>query len=431
MDSKLIIQSAYSLVLFNILNIIQHDDDGDCDWEHCGSNMYQYFDYFMITYLPYDDEYPRTGSFFITFYDKYPMKLIKEAMIEVHQFWKKDVEYVLERCDNNWVVDIEDDAKTSEHDLSCVSEDDENYSDSDGSTLSESTSGLSKKAKLTLQNTLGLVDPDNFLMKPINDYTFMTLFTVANYFDCYRTSPIVPNHLVNHFIVNEPSSFQYLEKIRYNEDEEYNYERITERGHQKNYIFDDSFSTMIWKNKKRIGIPTHDFPSIPYIRNDMDNIIMVKSYAHMADKIIQKDFDYFFNEHYAIRFMKNSGNQYFVILEFSKSYTYEMVSKCIHFMNRLIENEIEESEFIDNYDNLRFMKPIHNKLFFSVIEYSDIETKPDFSTQFLQDIYQGEFQLNEEEYNVEIEYDHFRFHRYRPYNYSLKFEVPDFKYTEY
>ena len=31
----------------------------------------------------------------------------------------------------------------------------------------------------------------------------------------------------------------------------------------------------------------------------------------------------------------------------------------------------------------------------------------------------------------EYEYHHFSFHRYGPYNYSLKFEVPDFEYKEY
>lgn len=390
MDSLKIIQSAYSIVLYNILNIIRHDDDGDCDMNCCGTNTYDYFDHFMITYLPYDDDYPKTGSFYITFYEKYSMKLIKKAMEEVHEFWKKDVEDVLQRCENKWVSKIEGN-------------------------------------ELNLENTIGLFDSERFLMKPMNDYTFMTLFTVANYFDMYRISPVITNHLIDHFIVNESLFYDFLNKIKYNDDQEYDYERITECGHQKDYVFVDSFSRVTHKDMKRIGIPTHDFDSVPYIMDNMENVIMVKAYSHMADKIIQKDFHSFFNEHYSIRFIKNSDLQYLVILEFSKSYTYDMVSKTIRFVNHQIEIEIEESDVTGNYDRIQFMKPIHNRMLFSIIQYDNIETKPNDSTEFLQKMYHEEYVLDEEEYNVEIEYDHFYGHRYNSNNYSSKFETPCFR----
>ena len=73
MDTKSIIQQAYSLVLFKILNEIRRDDDGGCDMEYCGKYKYDYYDHFLITYTPFSDycnTYEMVSIFSITFYEK-------------------------------------------------------------------------------------------------------------------------------------------------------------------------------------------------------------------------------------------------------------------------------------------------------------------------------------------------------------------------
>ncbi len=380
MDSLKIIQSAYSIVLYKILNKIRHDDDGDCDMDLCGTNTYDYFDNYVITYLPYDDDYPRKGAFYITFYQKYDMELINEAMREVHQYWKKDVENVLERCNNNWVVDLYDN-------------------------------------ELTLKNTIDLCDSNNFLMKPLNDYTFMTLFNVANYFDMCRVSPIVPIHLIENFIVYEESFYDYLQQISFQKKAERQYETIRKYGHQKEYVFDDSFTTTIPNNRE--DFPT--FQSTPYMKDDMEDVMMVKAYAHMADKIIKKDFVDVINGDYVIRFLKIGEKQYFAILEFSKSFTYNMVSKSIRYVN-----SIEEYDFTDIYNEMKFMRPIHNKLLISVIDYYD-DDEEEIQTDILKEIYDGEYILNKKKYNIKVEYDHFYSQRYGYNNFSRIFDAPNFR----
>ena len=285
---------------------------------------------------------------------------------------------------------------------------------------------MNNENELNIVNTIGLCDAENFLMKPINDYTFMTLFKVANYFDMYRISPIICNHLIDNFIVQENVFYEYLQKIKYKRNEEFNYEKIIEHGYQKNYVFDNSFIEIIQNDQYEniIQIEKHDFSSTPPITNDMEDITMVKAYAHIIDKITQKDFNYVFNEHYAIQFIKNIDNQYFIVLEFSKSYTYEMVSKSIYFVNQIIENEIENFELIDNFDNINFMKPIHNKLLFSIIDFDNIELKNDISTEIIKNIYNEEFVLDEEEYNTN--FDYFEDNRKSFNNYSKNFDVSRF-----
>jgi hypothetical protein len=205
MESKKIIQSAYSIILYKILNEIRRDDDGDCDIDCCGTFQYEYYDNFLITYSPYDnlEAYDMRGVFYITFYEKYDIKVIKEAMIEVNREWKKDVQNILKKCDNNWVVNVEDEI-------------------------------------LNLENTLGLVDSDNFLMKPLNDNTFMTLFYVPNYFDYERVAKIVPHNLINNFIINEKEFYNRIIKYCY-ENEEYQIERLINSGHQNDYLFHHLF----------------------------------------------------------------------------------------------------------------------------------------------------------------------------------------------
>ncbi len=388
MEAKKIIQAGYSIILYKILNEIRRDDDGDCDIDCCGTFKYEYYDHFLITYTPYDnlEAYDMRGVFYITFYEKYDINLIKEAMLEVHQFWKKDVQSILEKYDNNWVVKVED--------------------------------GI-----LNLENTLGLVDSEHFLMKPLNDTTFMTLFYVPNYFDYYRIAKIAPHHLVNNFIINEKAFYNRIHNYSYNKQDESNeMERLVESGHKNDYVCDYSF-TIIKKVRNKKNGESHHFNLLPYINEKMDPIIMIKAYAHMVYKIVNRDFNNLLNDDYSITFIKNMENDYFVIMEFSKSTSFEMITKSISYVNNIIEEELEENmdieDLVNNENDIAFMKPIHNKMVFSHIHYKNIKIKPVFPNEILTNIYKNEtFILDKEMYNSGFDFHNFCYYRDEYKNYS-------------
>lgn len=401
MEAKKIIQSGYSIILYKILNVIRRDDDGDCDIDCCATFEYEYYDNFLITYMPFDkldnympfdklDKYNMRGLFYITFYEKYDMNLIKESMLDVHLIWKKDVEDILQKCDNKWVVKVED--------------------------------GI-----LNLKNTLSLCDSENLLMKPVNDNTFMTLFYIPNYFDYNRIAEIVPHHLIENFIIHEKVFYDYLQQNNYRiQDEEGQMRRLIKSGHQNHYVFDDTFTTLltpssiIERSPYRISTKPYirdDMDKIvtkPYTRDDMDKIVLVKAYAHMADKIINQDFNYTCNKDYKIKFIKNENkkNSYFVIMEFTKSFTLEMIMKSIYYINNSIEEKFgrDWEDLLEVVNDFTFMKPIHNKLLFSHICCYSMDGGLDIS---LKDIYENEeFILDEEVYDEKKGHDNYHMHEF-------------------
>lgn len=386
MEAKKIIQSGYSIILYKILNEVRRDDDGDCDIDCCATFRYEYYDHFLITYMPFDklDDYNMRGAFYITFYEKYDIKLIKEAMLEVHRMWKKDIETVLQKYNNKWVVDVED--------------------------------GI-----LNLENTLSLCDSENLLMKPLNDTTFMTLFYVPNYFDHERIAKIVPHHLIENFIIYEKVYYDRLQQNIYHiQDEESQMERLMESGHENDYVCDFSFTTMKKTRKSKNSIETHTFNVKPYISENMDKIILVKAYAHMAHKIINQEFDTVSNENYVIQFIKNENkrNSYFVILEFAKSFTLEMIMKTIYYNAIKEDNKYDTEDLMEAVNDFTFMKPIHNKLLFSHICYYNMENKTDFS---LKHIYENEeFILDEEVYDEKNDDDNYHRHEFTNHSTNIK-----------
>ncbi len=387
MEAKKIIQAGYSIILYKILNEIRRDDDGDCDIYHCATFKYEYYDHFLITYNPYDnlEAYDMRGVFYITFYQKYDINIIKEAMLEVHQFWKKDVQSILKKCNNKWVVKVED--------------------------------GI-----LNLENTLGLVDSENFLMKPLNDTTFMTLFYVPNYFDYYRIAQIAPRHLIENFIIYEKEFYNRIIKYCY---EEYQYERLIKSGYKNDYVCDYTFTTIkkVRNKKNSINTESHHFNLLPYINEKMEAIIMVKAYAQMVYKIINREFNNVFNNNYSIKFIKNMQNDYFVIMEFAKSTSFEMITKSISYVNDIIQEKMGKNvnidDLVNNENDFVFMKPIYNKMLFSHIHYKNIKAKPDFPNEILTHIYENEmFILDKEIYNSGFDFHNFCYYRDEYKNYS-------------
>lgn len=387
MEAKKIIQSGYSIILYKILNEVRRDDDGDCDIDCCATFEYEYYDHFLITYMPFDqiDDYNMRGAFYITFYEKYDMKLIKESMLEVHEVWKKDVESILEKSENKWVVKVED--------------------------------GI-----LNLENTLSLCDSQNLLMKPLNDTTFMTLFYIPNYFDYERIAKIVPHHLIENFIKYEKVFYDKLQRNSYRiQDEEAQMERLIESGHSNDYIFDDfddcDTENILSKNENIMPSP---FDLKPYISENMDKIVLVKAYAHMAHKIINQEFDTVSNENYVIQFIKNENkrNSYFVILEFAKSFTLEMIMKTIYYNAIKEDNKYDTEDLMEAVNDFTFMKPIHNKLLFSHIHYYNMEHKTDFSLKHIYD--NQEFILDEEVYNEKMDDDNYHRHEFRNHSNIIK-----------
>ncbi len=386
METKKIIQSGYSIILYKILNEVRRDDDGDCDIDCCATFEYEYYDHFLITYMPFDklDDFDMKGVFYITFYEKYDINLVKEAILEVHEVWKQDVESVLEKSEHKWVVKVKD--------------------------------GI-----LNLKNTLSLCDSENLLMKPLNDTTFMTLFYIPNYFDYIRIAQITPHHLIEKFIKYEKSFYDKLQRNSYRiQDEEGQMERLMESGHSNDYIFDDYGNEHILSTNENIMFSPFELK--PYISENMDKIVLVKAYAHMAHKIINQEFDTFSNKDYAIQFIKNENkrNSYFVMLEFAQSFTLEMIMKTIYYINSVIEedNEYDAEYLLGVVNDFTFMKPIHNKLLFSHIQYYNMGDKEDIS---LKHIYENEeFILDEELYNEKSDDDNYHRHEFRNYSTFIK-----------